>query len=52
MRDSVSLKMIPYLCKKGAIVNYYDPSGEKNEFKKLKIVIIKKISNQIVIMQI
>ena len=36
MRDSTSLKMIPYLCKKGARVNYYDPSGEKNEFKNLK----------------
>ena len=36
MRDSTSLKMIPYFCKKGAIVSYYDPSGEKQEFKKLK----------------
>ncbi len=36
MRDSTSLKMIPYLCKKGAKVNYYDPSGEKNEFIKIK----------------
>ncbi len=36
MRDSSSLRMIPYLCKKGAKVNYYDPSGEKDEFKKLK----------------
>ena len=36
MRDSSSLKMIPYFCKKGAKVNYYDPSGEKKEFKKLK----------------
>jgi len=36
MRDSTSLKMIPYLCKKGAKVNYYDPSGEKEEFKKIK----------------
>ena len=35
MRDSTSLKMLPYLCKKGAIVSYYDPSGEKNVFKKL-----------------
>ena len=33
MRDSTSLKMIPYYCKKGAIVTYYDPSGEKEEFK-------------------
>ncbi len=36
MRDSTSLKMIPYLCKKGAIINYYDPSGEKKELKKIK----------------
>ena len=36
MRDSSSLKMIPYLCKKGAKVRYYDPSGEKNEFRKIK----------------
>jgi len=36
MRDSTSLKMIPYLCKKGAKVTYYDPTGSKNEFIKLK----------------
>ncbi len=36
MRDSPSLKMIPYLCKKGAKVTYYDPTGSKNEFMKLK----------------
>ena len=36
MRDSSSLKILPYLCKKGAVVNYYDPSGEKKVFKKLK----------------
>ncbi len=36
MRDSTSLKMIPFACKKGAKVSYYDPSGEKEEFKKLK----------------
>ena len=36
MRDSSSLKMIPYLSIKGAILSYYDPSGEKNEFKKIK----------------
>ena len=28
--------MIPYLCKKGAIVSYYDPSGKKKEFSKFK----------------
>ena len=36
MRDSTSLNMIPYLCKKGAEVFYYDPTGEKKEFKNLK----------------
>ena len=28
--------MIPNLSKKGAIIRYYDPSGEKKEFIKLK----------------
>ena len=41
MRDSSSLKMIPYLSKKGALINYYDPSGEKQEFKKIKNVFLK-----------
>ncbi len=36
MRDSSSLKIIPYLSKKGANISYYDPSGEKKEFIKLK----------------
>ena len=36
MRDSTSLKMIPFVLKKGAKVEYYDPTGEKNEFKSLK----------------
>ena len=36
MRDSSSLQMIPYLCKKGAKVSYYDPSGKKKEFLKIK----------------
>ena len=35
MRDSTSLNMLPYLSKRGAIISYYDPSGEKNEFTKL-----------------
>jgi UDPglucose 6-dehydrogenase len=38
MRDSSSLSMIPSLIKKGAKVNYFDPTGEKAEFKKLKNV--------------
>ena len=42
MRDSSSLSMIPYLSKKGAKIFYYDPTGEKNEFKKLKNVFFAK----------
>jgi UDPglucose 6-dehydrogenase len=38
MRDSSSLTMIPSLIKKGAKINYFDPTGEKIEFKKLKNV--------------
>ena len=38
MRDSSSLSMIPSLIKKGAKVNYYDPSGKKDIFKKFKNV--------------
>ena len=34
MRQSSSLVMIPFLLKKGAIINYYDPSGKKKEFAK------------------
>ena len=41
MRHSSSLKMIPYLSKKGAIIKYFDPTGYKNEFSKLKNVISK-----------
>ena len=39
MRESTSLMMLPYLNKMGAKITYYDPSGEKNEFKKLKNVL-------------
>ena len=38
MRESTSLLMLPYLNKKGAKITYYDPTGEKNEFSKLKNV--------------
>ena len=38
MRDSSSLTMIPALSKKGAIIKYFDPTGQKNEFKKIKNV--------------
>ena len=36
MRDSASLSMIPNLHKKGAQISYYDPTGEKKEFVKLR----------------
>ena len=38
MRDSSSLKMIPALLKKGARINYFDPTGLKKEFSNLKNV--------------
>jgi UDPglucose 6-dehydrogenase len=38
MRDSSSLEMIPFLSKKGARIKYYDPTGLKKEFNKLKNV--------------
>ena len=36
MRDSPSLTMLPYLHKRGAKILYYDPTGPKKEFIKLK----------------
>ena len=44
MRDSSSLEMIPFLSKKGAKIKYYDPTGFKKEFSKLKNV---KFANSI-----
>ncbi len=41
MRESSSLKIIPYLNKKGAKVTYYDPTGSKLEFNHLKNVKFK-----------
>src|SRR5210317_45825 len=38
MRDSSSLEMIPFLSKKGAKINYFDPTGEKLDFKKFNNV--------------
>jgi UDPglucose 6-dehydrogenase len=38
MREASSIPMIKYLNKKDVKIKYYDPSGEKNEFKKLKNV--------------
>ncbi len=38
MRDSSSLKLIPYLSKRGAKIKYFDPTGSKKEFNKLNNV--------------
>ena len=38
MRQSSSLLMISFLLKRKAKINYYDPSGQKKEFSKLKNV--------------
>jgi len=45
MRDSSCLTMIPPLIKKGAVINYFDPTGKKNEFKKFKNVNFSKNIN-------
>ena len=38
MRDSSCLSMIPTLVNKGAKINYFDPTGKKNDFDKIKNV--------------
>jgi len=38
MRQSTSLTMIPFLHKNGAKINYFDPSGIKKDFSKLRNV--------------
>ena len=38
MREASSLKMFPYLSKKGALINYNDPSGKKKILDKIKNV--------------
>ncbi len=45
MRDSPSLKIIPSLIKKGANINYYDPSGPKSDFKNKKINFYPKLKD-------
>ena len=44
MREASSIPMIKYLNKKNCKITYYDPTGEKNEFKSLKNV---KYSNNL-----
>jgi len=48
MRDSSSLEMIPYLSNKGAKIKYYDPSGAKKEFDKIKNVTFSNTISQAV----
>ena len=38
MREAASIPMIKYLNKRNCEIRYYDPSGEKKEFKNLKNV--------------
>ena len=45
MRDSASLKLIPYLTKKGAKVSYYEPTGIKNDFDKTKVIYFNNIKD-------
>jgi UDPglucose 6-dehydrogenase len=42
MREASCLKMIPYLSKKGALINYNDPSGKKKILDKIKNVKFQK----------
>ena len=43
MRDSSSLSMIPALIKKGAKINYFDPTGEKQILKNLRMLFFQII---------
>ncbi|MDB9983294.1 UDP-glucose/GDP-mannose dehydrogenase family protein [Candidatus Pelagibacter sp.] len=45
MRDSSCLTLMPSLIKKGAMINYFDPTGEKDELKKMKNVFFSKDIN-------
>ena len=49
MRDSSSLSMIPSWIKKGALINYFDPTGEKNDFTKLKNIKFSRDINSAII---
>ncbi|OCW83904.1 UDP-glucose 6-dehydrogenase [Pelagibacteraceae bacterium GOM-A5] len=45
MRESPSLKMIPSLLKRGAFINYYDPTGQKKQFKSKNITFYENIKD-------
>jgi len=45
IRESPSLKMIPTLVKKGALISYYEPTGKKNIFKSKNITFYANIKD-------
>ncbi len=45
MRHSASLKLIPYLTRKGAKVSYYEPTGIKNDFDKIRVAYFNNIKD-------
>ncbi len=45
MRESSTLKMIPHLVKKGASINYYEPTGPKSEFNLKNIKFNKNVKD-------
>ena len=45
MREASSLKLIPYLKKKGSKISYYDPTGIKSEFNKKKVIYFNNIQS-------
>ncbi len=45
MRESSSLKMIPALLRKGAYINYYEPTGKKKEFKSKNVNFFENIKD-------
>jgi Predicted UDP-glucose 6-dehydrogenase len=48
MRDSSCLKIIPALIKKGCLVNYYDPTGNKTNFDAYKSVHFFENANEVI----
>ncbi len=45
MRESPSLKMIPSLLKRGAIISYYEPTGQKKQFKSKNIIFYENVKD-------
>ena len=44
MREATSLKLIPYLIKKGSKISYYEPTGIKKDFIKKKVKYINNLN--------